>query len=191
VVTEADRQAVYGFRYAVIVEELSVNIASADHQRRVIIDPEDRTGQLFATFLDGEIIATLRVNFLRDSVVEPHESVLRLDKLLEREREVSSVSTRFLVAAPFRGTVVAVRTLAAWYRYCRACGIQRDYILVKPKLTDMYTRIGFRRLGDMTYHPEVGGVQPLALDCADEEHLRSIRSPFVRCFPSRVTTRER
>ena len=40
-VTEPDRQTVYRFRYAVIVNELKLAIEAADHRRRMVIYGED------------------------------------------------------------------------------------------------------------------------------------------------------
>jgi GNAT superfamily N-acetyltransferase len=182
VVTEADRQAVYAFRYAVIVDELRLSIAAADHERRMVIDAEDDHGHSLAAFRDGVIVGALRVNFLRDGDVEPHRTIFGLDRLPPAQRAVTSASSRFLVTAALRGTSLAVRITQAWYRFCRTTGIEWDYILVKGHLAGLYLRLGWVPVSESVHHPEVGVVVPLRLHLTDEPHLRAIRSPFVACL---------
>jgi hypothetical protein len=130
VVTESEQQAVYRFRYAVIVNELGLAIGTADHERRMVIDAEDKTGHNLAAFRDGLIVGALRVNFLRDGHSEPHRTVFCFDRLSAPERDATSVSSRFLVMAHFRGKPIVVRITQAWYRFCRSNGIEWDYIPV-------------------------------------------------------------
>lgn len=186
--TEADRQAVYAFRYSVIVTELQVMVPTANRERRTVADPEDQTGHLFAAFEDGAVVGTGRVNFLRDGLVEPHATLLGFTKLSRAERDVVSVSSRYLVAADRRGSTVAGRIMHVWYPFCRAAGVEWDYILVKPELGGMYRRLGWLPYGAPVRHPEVGEVVPMRLHLNDEDHLRSISSPLVRCLISQQTS---
>ncbi len=180
VVATGERLAVFQFRYTVIVEELGVQIPAANHEHCSIEDDEDSFAHIFAAYDGGEVVGTCRVNFLRDGSVDPHSRLMNLGA--SSTRDVMSVSSRFLVAARYRGTFVAVMLIQAWYRFLRASGIESDYILVKSDLADFYARIGYRPFGDSLSHPEVGEVLPLWLSVLDETHLRAIRSPFVRCF---------
>lgn len=183
VTNDDERLAVYAFRYAVIVDELGVVLPKADHERRVVIDAEDRSGHLFAAYRNGSVIGTLRVNFLRDGPVEPHDELLGLNRLSDTERQATSVSTRFLVAPAFRGTAVPIRILQTWFAFCRSRQVESDYILVGPRMQEFYVRIGFVPLATAVLHPEIGEVQPLRIRFRDEEHLRSIGSPFAKSLP--------
>jgi predicted GNAT family N-acyltransferase len=180
--SDADRQLIYAFRYTVIVEELGLDIATADHHRRLVIDPEDHEGYLFAALKGDVVVGTARVNFLREGLVQPHCCLLGLDQLPASERDVTSVSGRFLVAQRSRSTGLAIRILQMWYRFLRHNKSEQDYILVRPKIADMYIRLGYLKIGGALQHPEVGEVLPMRLHPADEQHLRSIRSAFVRCL---------
>jgi predicted GNAT family N-acyltransferase len=181
-VTAADKHAVYAFRYAVIVDEMHIPIAAADHHRRLVIDPEDDTGHSLAAFRGDTVVGALRVNFLRDGGVEPHRTIFGFDRVPAARRAVSSVSTRFFVAASLRGTGVAIRITQAWFRFCRARGIEWDYILVKAHLVGFYRRHGWKQLSEPVQHVEVGEVVPLVLHLTDEAHLRALESPFVECL---------
>ena len=179
-VTSAERLAVFAFRYSVIVDELGVMIPTANHERRTVEDPEDSCGHLFAAFREGEVVGTARANFLREGSVKPHSELLDLDDA--PTRGVTSVSSRFLVTARLRGSLVAVRIIQAWYRFIRSAGIEFDYILAKNDLLDLYTRIGYRPCGEPVHHPEIGDVLPLRLGVLDEAHFRAVRSPLVHCL---------
>ena len=179
---EEELQAVYSFRYSVIVQEMGLSIPTADHVVQTIKDPEDRTGHLFAAYCDQVIIGTARVNFLRDALVEPHTTLLKLGRLSRQEIHATSVSGRFLIVKEYRGTSARNDILKVWFQYCREAGIENDYILVKPKLSALYIRLGFVHAGDVLDHPEIGEVLPLKLRINDLEHLRTVDSPFVDCF---------
>jgi len=181
VVTPAERE-VYRFRYAVVVDELKLAIEAADHRRRMVIDTEDDSGNSLAAFCEGDVVGALRVNFLRDGDVSPHRLIFGFDGMSSTEREVTSVSARFFVAARLRGSPVAIRITQAWYRFCRAQAIEWDCILVQSHLVRFYQRLGWLQASAPVRHQEIGEVVPLRLHLTDEMHLRSIRSPFVTCL---------
>jgi hypothetical protein len=180
---DADRQAVYASRYDIICREMGLDIPSADHQRRLVIDKEDATGHLLAAFKNGNVVGSGRVNFLRDGLVEPHSTLLGLKSAPEIEQ--LSISTRLLISTAHRGTRVMVRIWQAWFGLCRAASIERDFVLVKAALANLYFRLGYRSAGTETEHPEIGKVIPLEFHFFDEQHLREIRSPFVHCLDDR------
>jgi len=119
---------------------------------------------------------------LRDGLVEPHATLFQLSRLSRSELNVTSVSGRFLIAKDFRGTSAKNDILKVWFQCCRDAGVENDYILVMPKLSGLYIRLGFVHAGDVLDHPEIGEVLPLKLRINDLEHLRSVDSPFVECF---------
>jgi hypothetical protein len=45
--TEAEKQAVYRFRYDVYVEEMGRYGGAADHVNRLLVEPEDATARIF------------------------------------------------------------------------------------------------------------------------------------------------
>lgn len=180
-----DHEAAYAFRYQVIFEEMKLDLPSVDHARRVLVDPEDKTGHLLVAYRDGAVVGTVRMNLLRDGPVEPHmkllDRALRLD-----DRWACSVTTRLLVSAALRRSPLAVRLTQACYRYCRRAGVEWDYILVHASLVRMYTRLGYKPLGDAVVHPEIGPVYPMRLEINNEQHLRAIGSVFRCCWEDGV-----
>ena len=172
----ADRQAVYAFRYSIIVDELGIDIPAADHSKRMIIDPEDQSSRIFAAFRDGNVIGTIRTNILSEGLVEPHSTLLQLGKVEECLPQEISVTGRLLVSPSLRGGPLAIRLCQACYEFGIDQGIQRDYILVKSNLLSMYERLGYRRLQGELFHPEIGPVIGLVLNRSRFFRLKSIPS---------------
>lgn len=163
-------------------------VPAACREQWTVVDPEDQSGHVFAAFENGAVVGTVRVNFLRDGLVEPHATLLGFTRLPRAERDIISVSSRYLVAADRRGSMVAIRTMYMCYLFCRAAGVEWNYILVKPELGDMYLRLGWLPYGALVRHPEVGEVLPMRLHLSDEDYLRSISSPLARCLTSQQTS---
>jgi len=67
VATDAEREAVYRFRYDIYVEEMGRQQQYADHTRRRVVEPFDKTGHVFGAFSHGQLIGTVRTNCARDS----------------------------------------------------------------------------------------------------------------------------
>ena len=60
--TEAEREAIYRFRYDIYVEEMGRYQATADHDRRRLFEPEDINGNhVFAVDDRGDVVGVARV----------------------------------------------------------------------------------------------------------------------------------
>jgi hypothetical protein len=181
-----DREAVYAFRYQVIVKELKLDLPTVDHSRRIVIDPEDATGHLFVACQDGVVVGTVRMNLLRDGPVEPHVTLMGLAQLSLDEWRASSVTSRLLVTTTRRRTPLGIRLAQACYRHYRRVRLEWDHILVNSVLVRMYTRLGYTLFGGSVIHPEIGEVYPMRLELNNEQHLRATGSVFTRCWEDEV-----
>jgi len=65
--TEEEKHAVYRLRYDVYVEEMGRYRGAADHERRLLVEPEDQTARIFYAAPDGEVIATSRLSWGGDA----------------------------------------------------------------------------------------------------------------------------
>ena len=105
-VSEAERQEVYRFRYAVYVEEMGKSPPDANHERRVLMDRFDATASLYL-LRDGEgaLVGTLRINHL--AALESAQEALRpipLEPLLEQAPLKNlSYTSRLMLRADWRG----------------------------------------------------------------------------------------
>ena len=58
-----DLQRVFRLRYAVYVEELGAEMAHADHQRREVREPWDKSGDNLGAWINGELVGGVRINY--------------------------------------------------------------------------------------------------------------------------------
>lgn len=96
------------FRYQVYVEELGRYRSSADHDRRVLIEPEDRHSILYGIEDDTGVVGTLRASFGGDGFSPRQISQYSLHPFLaEVPAGLMAIGVRLMVAPQLRGTPAA------------------------------------------------------------------------------------
>jgi len=100
--TEEEKQRIFRFRYKIYVEEMN-RPTHADHDKRIITDFMDETGYLFYTPLEGDLIATARVNFLKDGPIE-FEGEYKLQKI-PTYKDAISTTTKLMISPEYRNGV--------------------------------------------------------------------------------------
>ena len=182
-VSEAERQEVYRFRYAVYVEEMGKSPPDANHERRVLMDRFDATASLYL-LRDGEgaLVGTLRINHL--AALESAQEALRpipLEPLLEQASLKNlSYTSRLMLRADWRGgsslALLCNRIFADSFEE----GIRFDLCHAHPGLIELYEQLGYRRFCAGITLPGVGYQVPMLLALRDRAHLRRCRSPLMR-----------
>jgi acyl-CoA synthetase (AMP-forming)/AMP-acid ligase II/acyl carrier protein len=164
VTTRPDLEAVGRLRYAVTVEEMGLTMRHADHQRRVVDEPLDRCGCVFAARHRGEVVATLRVNLLRRSDVGYYFDAYGLGLFAEELRPALAISTRLAVARPYRNSGLLVALARQAHHYLADERVAFNVMDCRKPLLPNFLRLGYRvHLPDLA-HPEFGDVTVLALD---------------------------
>jgi hypothetical protein len=185
--TPRERQAVYRFRYQVYVEELGKKLRHANHGEGVLREPlDDDSALLYA--LDGDgVLGTLRWTPGAPRFLSPHVGraldVTRFASLWRPER--ISFTSRFMVAARCRKSLVAGKLVRTAYHLAREQEVQFDFIHVSPALVPFYEHVGHRRYVGGFIDPDAGIQVPMVLVLEDVEHLRNVRSPFHRLARTR------
>lgn len=169
---------VFRFRYAVYVEELHRKQSYADHDDKTIIDPLDPAGHHGVVTKDGEIIAVVRLNIVRDGGVQPYYDFYELYRLPPEQQNSASICTRNMVAANYRNTGVSVRMLKMIYTYGIENGVTSCYMDVNAPLIKLFEKFGYKALFEKD-HPDYGRVTIMRLDALDLDYLSEIRSPFA------------
>ncbi len=169
---------VFRFRYGVYVEELHRKQTYADHDAKTIIDPLDKTAHHGVVTKDGEIIAVVRLNLVREGSIAPYDALYGIDKLPEDEREAASICTRNMVAAAHRKTGVSIRMLKMIYEHGVRAGATSCYMDVNEPLLPLFLKMGYIRLFDKE-HPDYGLVTVMKLPVTDLKYLTEVRSPFA------------
>ena len=180
--TEAEREAVYRFRYDVYVEEMGRYRGVADHVRRRFREPEDDTARIFYAAVDGEVVATQRFNWggdapFTDRLVEHY----RLEPFLaEIPLEAMAVGERAMVKPTLRGSSVFDELGARSQDFVSEERVQLIFGACEPHLLPRYVNQGSRTFAAHNINsPEAGYLIPIVNVVEDIDYLRRIGSPSV------------
>ena len=181
-----EREAIYRLRYAVYVEEMGKAPGYADPERRALYDDLDDWAHLYYAEVDGEVVATLRLNLGADRPLPPDLSQhYRLDDFADFQPADFSFSSRLMVARNWRASTVLGALLGRAYEDVRDRGVRFDFCNCVPSLVELYEQLGYRRFAPGFMDEDTGYHVPCVLLTEDIAHLRAVRSPFARLARSR------
>jgi predicted GNAT family N-acyltransferase len=182
VVVERDHpemEGIYRLRYQVYIKELKKNLPWADHERRHLVDPEDRNGVHFAVTRFGRVVGCARVHF----GAEIAQEILAVSALADFERQDGhrgDYVSRLMIARSIRGKGAAFAIMLKMIQCAVARGHDHAVFHCNAKLVSFYQRLGFRICG-APFETAHSGVQtPMAVIWGDSEHLTAIGSPLAR-----------
>ena len=185
--SDADRQAVYRLRYDVYVQEMNRYGSIADHQNRLLIEPDDATSRLYyARDQDGQVVGTMRLSWGGDAEFsDRHVEQYGLAPFLEKiPRQQMLVGERFMVTPEQRGTDLVFRMFERYLELVAEKRIQLTFGDCEPHLLNLYMGMGFRTYSSTNVNsPETGYLIPLVLVPEDLEYMRAIGSPLVSILP--------
>lgn len=179
--TQAEREAIYRFRYSVYVEEMGKSLSYADEGRKMLYDQLDESAVHFMGLVKGELVACARLNQVSDlDVNDDLHALYRLDAWAGFAPETLSLSSRLMVAQPWRGSAVLGGLLLELYRYSRGQGVRFNFLNCAPSLLDLYEQMGYRRYADGFIDPDVGYRIPMVFMAEDADYMKQVHSPFYR-----------
>jgi hypothetical protein len=181
--TVEEKRAVQRFRYEVYVEELGKRISSADHERRLIAEPEDDDPcavHLYAGKLE-DISGALRILCYPPGAA-PQGQVERfsMGRFSALEDTAVSVSGRFVVKPSLRGKLVMLTLARMGYEQVLSRGVRLDFIYCAPGLVRSWRRLGYRPFGGDLVASEDGLRVPLVMAMHDQAFFASVGSPLAR-----------
>jgi CRP-like cAMP-binding protein len=180
--TEAQRAAVFRFRYDIYVREMGkLRMDDADHTRGLLHDALDDYAKLYAAYDEnGAVIGTLRVISGADHIPQPFAQVPHFERFSTLDPAALSFTSRLMVAPGLRGGQAMTALVFRAYADGLQSAAQFDFCICSPGLVDLYEHLGYRRFSGNLVDPVVGYqvVQVLAL--RDRDHLRAIQSPLLR-----------
>lgn len=179
--SEAEKERIYRFRYAVYVDEMGKQPGYADHVAKRLYDPLDDDATLLYADVDGELVATVRLNRADDDGFDDYwNAIYRIEHWAGFPRQSLSMTSRLMVAPAWRGSTVLAAMLGTIFRYARKQGVRFDFCNCAPSLVEFYEQLGYRRYADGFMDEDAGYHVPMVFMCEDIEHMRAVRSPFWR-----------
>jgi len=178
--TDAERDAIYRFRYQVYIEEMGKPYRHADHERKRLSDPLDENATLLYFAREDKILGTLRINWGEDlTAFRTFAKSFNLGRFKSFPATSISFCSRLMVHKDHRSSAIAAHLSTAAYQLGRDRGVQFNFVHCVPRLLRLFERMGFRQYKQHFQDAEVGEQVPLVLVVEDIEHLKAIGSPFV------------
>ena len=178
---EADRNAVFRFRYEIYVKEMKRFQKYADHDKQNIEEPLDRTGHiLIASDDEDRTIGTVRFNVGVDENFGLYEGLYRLREFEAFYPSSVSITTKLMVAPDYRYSVLPLQLAVRSYKVAVSLGAAFDCIDCNRHLLPFFQKLGYRQVFQDVVHPEYGCVVPMVLAVLDTGYLEKVRSPFAK-----------
>ena len=185
--TDADRKAVFRLRYDIYVEEMGRYGSIADHQNRLLVEPDDALSRLYyARDEEGRTVGTMRLTWGGDAEFsDRHVEQYGLARFLEQvPRQQVIVGERFMVTAEQRGTDLVFRMFKQYLELVADKRVQLMFGDCEPHLLNLYMGMGFRTYSSTNVNsPETGYLIPLVMVPEDLAYMRAIDSGLVSMLP--------
>ena len=188
--TEAEREAVFSFRYSVYAAELNRKLGNADHGRRRLHDEEDDQPYTTLLYTDdgaGQLTGTIRIRHWAPGQVPAKD---RATFSMERFDGLAKLGTaeigRLMIAPGHRGQLGLVSMACAVYQlYAGELATDAAFINCATGLVRHYRLLGFRTYAGRLV-PTADGIEvPLVLIPSDRAYLEqagSFVAPFADVF---------
>jgi hypothetical protein len=180
--TAEEKLAVYRLRYDVYVEEMGRYRGAADHERRLLVEPEDHTARIFYAAPDGEVVATSRLSWGGDAPF----SARQIDQyqlapfLAEMPPEAIVVGERAMILRRLRGGPIYEQLAGTSRRFIQEKRVQLLFAACEPHLLSLYMGRGARPYAKRNINsPEAGYLIPIVNVIEDVAYLRRIGSPVA------------
>lgn len=176
-----DLAAVARFRYQIYVGEMAREQKYADAATKTIHEPLDNGARITAAFDDdGEVVGTMRANYLKDCDIGEYRSFYKIDDFGAAFEDRMTITTKLMVRPDLRSGSLPLRLACEAYRYGLVRGMLMDFIDCNRHLEGFFHKLGYRAYCGRRSHPEFGDVLPMVLYSRDWLHLSIVGSPFLR-----------
>jgi hypothetical protein len=178
--TQEEKDAVYRFRYEIYVAEMGRYGKAADHERTMLVDPEDETARIFYAARDGDVIATSRLSWGGDALFTQHliDHYMLAPFLRELPLDAIAVGERGMVKPEMRGSPLFTELGESSSQFVQDARIQLIFGACEPHLLSLYVGQGMRTYSKQNMNSdEAGYLIPIVRVVEDVEYLRRIGSP--------------
>jgi hypothetical protein len=181
--SDEEKEAIYRFRYEIYVAEMGRYGDAADHDRKMLVEPEDETARIFYAVVDGNVVATSRFSWGGDAPFTErlvHHYQLA-PFLAEVPPEAIAVGERGMVKPEFRGSPIFFELAMLTSQWFNENRIQLTFGACEPHLLNRYVSQGSRTFSSTNVNsPEAGFLIPIVTVIEDIEYMRRIGSPFAQ-----------
>ena len=156
--TEADQHDTYRFRYSVYVEEMGRYQDTADHENRLLVEPEDEHSLVFLAREGDDVVATFRLTLGARGFSERQIHQYSLSPFLEElDPGFLAVGERAMVEPRHRGSGLLEDLMAHSQTYVDDADLRLMFGACEPHLLSLYLRLGQRPYADKNINSKEAG----------------------------------
>ncbi len=189
--TNAEKEAVYNFRYNVYVEEMDKHRIDADLNHKMISDLFDDWAINIYAEKSGKIVGVNRLNIAPANKF-PKDIIHTLD--LKRfiqlggleENENITLMTKLMVDKAFRNSPLLYLLMKKSYELFAEYDIQFGFGGCNLHLLRLYEQMGLHRYAENFIDGGYGLLFPIVMLADDVDHFRRVRSPLYRLARKRT-----
>lgn len=179
--TITEKEKIFNFRYKIYIKEMSKQIAGVDHDKQILKDELDEWAILLYAKVNSKIVATIRVNVGDEKKYGSKLSnILSFKNFKNHNKEMFGFVTKLMIDIPYRNSSILYSFMIASYKICYENNVKVFFGACNFHLLRLYEQMGFRRYTNNFIDPGYGLLAPIAIVVHDLEHLRKVRSPFLR-----------
>ena len=187
--TEAERDAVFAFRYSVYASELGRKLGDADHERKLVHDAEDAkpyTTLLYTGDSTGGLTGTVRIRQWGPGEVPAKDwEAFSMGGFPGLGQMRTAEIGRLMIEPGHRGQLGLLSMALAVYQVCAAQGVDAGFANCATGLVRHYRLLGFRTYAGRLVPTPDGIEVPLVLVPSDRAYLDQVGAfiaPFTDVF---------
>ncbi len=178
------RSEVYRFRYRIYVEQMGLRQKYADHARKRVVEPLDETARIYAAYVNGAVVGTIRGNRFSDPATAYYRKLYRIDGRFPFRPDEMSLTTKLMFDPALRRSLYPARLIV---HYARDFSAQRpckiDFADCRRWLLPFFLKLGYVDYLGWVFHREYGSVRPLFCPADQVLRLQRLRSPLAAVAP--------
>ena len=182
--TDAEREAIYRFRYAVFAAELRRTGIGEDHERRTVRSADDEHPSVHHLYVGtpDDMLGAVRFKVFRPGELtldtyDPQQ--ISPDLLPFSDRYTFAHLGRFMIRGDRRGTLVMPAIARATYESMVQRGVDMSLATCRPGNLDGYRRMGARPYGTTLLEQPVGHVVAVLSVLSDAKYMKAMKSPVA------------
>jgi hypothetical protein len=171
--SEQDREELFRFRYTVYVQEMGRYRATADHEGRRLVEPEDANSILYGAREDGQVVGTSRLTLGADGFSARQTDQYSMGPFLSQApARLMAIGERLMLAPHLRGGAVTSMLRELAREDIEAGGVLLVFGVCEPHLLSMNLAAGGRTYAARNINSEEAGyLIPLVYLDGDTDRL--------------------
>jgi hypothetical protein len=181
--TQAERDAVYRFRYTVYAAELGREIGGVDHERQIVTDADDEKETSYHLYVGTteSILGAIRVQVWEPGrVPESDFMISSMGRFPGINKLVVGEMGRFMIQRSHRGKLILPSMARGVYEFLVGeRNLDLAFLYCRPGLVNHYRRLGARPYGGSMVDLPEGLEVPLVMVASDYAYFKAMKSPLA------------